>query len=420
MAESRALAHVIVGGGVAGATAAQALREAGETGPVTLIGAEAERPYERPELSKGFLAGNKSRADLAVHDDDWYAANDVELRLGVTASAIDRSRQVVELDDGGSVPYDRLLLATGSAPLPLPVPGGDLSGVLSLRTVADSEAISAALAASGPLVVIGGGWIGLEVAAVARSRGLTVTVLEAAPHVLQRALGGDVGVRLAALHRRHGVDVRTGVQVAAVLGDGAVEAVELESGDRIEASAVIAGVGIRPRTALAEAAGLEVDNGVVVDAALRTSDRAIWAAGDVANAQNDWVGSRLRVEHFANANDQGPFVGRSMALSDRGDDAFEQRWNKPPYFWSDQYDVGLEYRGWADPSSARLVLREAGADDPWFAFWLDDAGRVAAALHVNGWDDADTVKDLVLRRAAVAPLRLADGAVPLTDVTSSS
>lgn len=402
-------AHVIIGGGVAGATAARTLREAGESGPITLIGAELEHPYERPELSKGYLAGSSSRADLAVNDDDWYAANDVELRLGVAASELDRGRRVVGLDDGSSVPYDRLLLATGSAPLPLPVPGGDLSGVLALRTVRDSDAIGTAIAAGGPLVVVGGGWIGLEVAAVARTHGLEVTVLEAAAHVLQRALGGDVGVRLAAVHRRHGVDVRTGVQVASILGQKSVEAVELESGERIDAAAVVTGVGIRPRTALAEAAGLRVGNGVLVDARLRTNDPAIWAAGDVAYAQNDWVGSRLRVEHFANANDQGPFAARSMAAGD----AFGERWAKPPFFWSDQYDVGLEYRGWADPASSRLVLREGAEGEPWFAFWLDDAGRLIAGLHVNGWDDADAVKALVEAHAVVDPIDLADANQPL-------
>jgi 3-phenylpropionate/trans-cinnamate dioxygenase ferredoxin reductase subunit len=252
-------------------------------------------------------------------------------------------------------------------------------------------------------VVVGGGWIGLEVGAVARTKGVDVTLLETQPTPLYSVLGEEVGERIAQLHRDHGMDVRTGAQLRAIRGSGKVEGVELGDGSVIPAAAVVVGVGIRPRTELAEAAGLAVDNGVLADATLRTEDPQIWAAGDVANAVNDWVGHRLRVEHFANANDQGPFVGRSMAGSD-------ERWAKPPFFWSDQYDAGMEYRGWADPRSSRVVLRGKADDGVWMAFWLD-GDEVRAGLHVNGWDDAGEVKRLVVDRAKVDPDRLADASV---------
>jgi 3-phenylpropionate/trans-cinnamate dioxygenase ferredoxin reductase component len=395
--------YVLVGASLAGARAAEALRGAGVEGPIALIGEERDPPYERPPLSKGFLAGDAQRADLAVLPPDWYAQNGVELMLGRRVTSIDRAGSAVELDGGQRLPYDRLLLATGSSPRKLDVPGNDLDGVLYLRRVGNSEAIREAIAAGGPLVVVGGGWIGLEVGAVARTKGVDVTLLETQPTPLYSVLGEEVGERIAQLHRDHGMDVRTGAQLRAIRGSGKVEGVELGDGSVIPAAAVVVGVGIRPRTELADAAGLAVDNGVLADATLRTEDPQIWAAGDVANAVNDWVGHRLRVEHFANANDQGPFVGRSMAGSD-------DRWAKPPFFWSDQYDAGMEYRGWADPRSSRVVLRGKADDGVWMAFWLD-GDEVRAGLHVNGWDDAGEVKALVVDRAKVDPDRLADASV---------
>jgi 3-phenylpropionate/trans-cinnamate dioxygenase ferredoxin reductase component len=394
--------YVLVGASLAGARAAEALRGAGVEGPITLVGEERDPPYERPPLSKGFLAGDAQRADLEVLPPDWYAQNEVELMLGRRVTSIDRAGSAVELDGGQRLAYDRLLLATGSSPRKLDLPGNDLDGVLYLRRVGHSEAIREAIAAGGPIVVVGGGWIGLEVGAVARTKGVDVTLLEAQPTPLYAVLGEEVGERIARLHRDHGMDVRTGAQLRGIRGSGTVEGVELGDGTVIPAAAVVVGVGIRPRTELATAAGLPVDNGVLADATLRTEDPRIWAAGDVANAVNDWVGDRLRVEHFANANDQGPFVGRSMAGS-------AERWAMPPFFWSDQYDAGMEYRGWADPRSSRVVLREAD-DGVWMAFWLD-GDEVRAGLHVNGWDDAGEVKRLVVERAKVDPDRLADTSV---------
>jgi 3-phenylpropionate/trans-cinnamate dioxygenase ferredoxin reductase subunit len=400
--------HVLVGGGVAAATAAVSLREAGVDGRIVLVGEEPDAPYERPELSKGFLAGDKELPDLAVKPEEWYADNGVELLLGRRVTAIDRRDRAVELDGGERLGYDRLLLATGSAPRKLKLPGNDLDGVHYLRRVGNSESIRSAIAAGGPIVVIGGGWIGLEVAAVARTKGVEVTLLEMAPTPLFGVLGEQVGSTFTTLHRDHGVDVRTTVGVTALRGDGKVEAVELADGSVVPAAAVVAGVGILPRTELAEQARLATDNGILVDARLRTEDPAIWAAGDVADAENDWVGRHLRAEHFANANDQGPFAGRSMAGA-------TDRWATPPFFWSDQYDVGLEYRGWADPAASRVVVRGTPGKGPWIAFWLD-GDRVAAGLHVNAWDDADAVKALVVGKAAVDADALADRARPLESV----
>jgi 3-phenylpropionate/trans-cinnamate dioxygenase ferredoxin reductase subunit len=394
------LTYVFVGGGLAGAHAVEALRSEGVTGRVVLIGDEHDHPYERPPLSKDYLAGKSAREKLLVHEPDWYPRNEVELILGVRVTALDRAGRAVELADGTRLGYDRLLLTTGSVPRKLRVPGTDLAGVHYLRRIGDSDGIRAAIAGGGPLVVIGGGWIGLEVAAVARQAGAEVTVLEAAAGLLG-VLGQEVGERFAQVHRGHGVDVRTGVVVEQLVGTGRVEGVRLAGGDLVPAAAVVIGVGIRPLTDLAEAAGLPVEDGVLVDATLRTADPAIWAAGDVANAQNDWVGRRVRVEHYANASDQGPFAARNMA-------GWQDSWAKPPFFWTDQYDLAMEYRGWADPRTSTVVLRGAVDDPAWFAFWLDRSGTVLAGMHVNGWDDADEVTALVEAKARVGPQALAD------------
>jgi 3-phenylpropionate/trans-cinnamate dioxygenase ferredoxin reductase component len=398
---------VVVGGGLAAARAVATLRETGTSTDVVLITEEDAPPYERPELSKGYLAGRTKREALDVHAPSWYVEHEVSLMLGRQAVSIDRQAHEVELDGGQRIGYTRLLLATGSAPIAPPLPGADLDGVLLLRRVADSDAIRTAISGGGPLVVLGGGWIGLEVAAVARSAGADVTLVEARPTPLFGVVGEQIGATFTTLHQAHGVTVRTGVQPVALRGsEGRVRGVELPNGELVPAEAVVVGIGVRPRTELAEAAGLEVSDGIVVDATLRTSDPAIWAAGDVANAWNDWAGRRLRVEHFATANDQGPFVGRSMGGSD-------QRWAVPPFFWSDQYDVGLEYRGWADPARSRLVVRGTAGDGSWQAFWLDADDQVTAAMHVNSWDDADAIARFVTERVAVDPEALADAARPL-------
>ena len=405
-------AHVLVGGGLTSARAAQALRQAGDDGDIVVVAEETHRPYERPDLSKGFLSGDKTRESLEALEPDWYDANEVELRLGVRALKLDRGSKLLRLSDGTGIGYDRLLLATGSAVNRLGVEGNHLEGIHYLRTVDDSEQLQAVLAAGGPLVVVGGGWIGLEVAAVARQKGVEVTLLEMQETVLARVLGPEVGGWFADLHRSHGVDVRTGTGVAEIRGRDRVEQVVPQRGKPIRAAAVLVGVGVGPRSELAFGAGLEVSDGVVTDARMRTSDPYVWAAGDVANVYNAWAGRHLRVEHWANANDQGAFVGRSMLGAG-------EMWNRAPFFFTDQYDVGMEYRGWADPTRAQLVLRGRPSSGAFDAFWLVD-GHVHAGMHVNSWDDAQAVGALVEQKAAVDPRALADEDTDLWSLTEGS
>lgn len=404
--------YVIVGASLAGAKAAQAMRDNGFDGSVVLVGDERERPYERPPLSKGFLKGEQAKDEVYVHPERWYADHDVELRLGVTVTGLHRKEQEIELAGGERLEYDRLLLATGSSPRKLPVPGAGLGGVHYLRRLGDSESLRERFTQGGPLVVIGGGWIGLEVAAAARHHGVEVTIIEPQPAPLHAALGSEIGDVFAALHRANGVQVRTGSGVKAIEGsDGRVTGVTITTGGQLlPAGAVVIGVGISPNTRLAEAAGLEVDNGVVVDERLQSSDPAIWAAGDVANAYNPLLDQRVRVEHHANAANQGKAAGALMA--GRG-----EPYAKLPYFFSDQYDLSMEYHGHVGPGGYDdLVLRgDPASGSPWLAFWLLE-GRVLAGMNVNDWDAADGIKVLARARAAVDRTRLADPAVPLADL----
>ncbi len=402
---------VIVGASLAGAKAAETLRAEGFGGRVVLVGEETERPYERPPLSKGYLLGTEQREKVFVHDAGWYAEHAVDLRLGTRATAVDPAGREVELAGGERLRYDKLLLATGSVVRRLSVPGGDAEGVLYLRRLADSERISAAVGSGEGrrVVVIGGGWIGLEVASAARQRGAEVALVELLDLPLERVLGTELAVVFADLHRDHGVDLRLGTGVREIREErGGRWAVVLDDAE-LPADAVVVGIGIAPATALAEAAGLEVDNGVLVDAALRTSDPDIYAAGDVANAFNPLLGERLRVEHWANALNGGPAAARSML----GQDVV---YDRVPYFYSDQYDLGMEYSGYAPPGSYdQVVYRGDVPGREFVAFWLRD-GRVLAGMNVNVWDVADAVQDLVRANRQVDTERLADPDVPLPEV----
>jgi 3-phenylpropionate/trans-cinnamate dioxygenase ferredoxin reductase subunit len=288
--------YVIVGASLGGAKAAEALRAAGYDGRVVLLGAESELPYERPPLSKGYLQGKAERETIYVHPREWYTEADIDLRLGVTVTGIDPAAHEVVLADGNRIGYAKLLLTTGSSPRRLEVPGADLDGVLYLRSAGDSDRIKALLARVGRIAVIGAGWIGLEVTAAAREAGVAVTVLEAAELPLLRVLGSEVASVFAALHAEHDVDLRFGVQISEITGsDGHADGVRLSDGSLIPVDAVIVGVGITPNTELAAAAGLDVDNGIRVDAQLRSSDPDIYAAGDVASAFHPLLGKHLRV-----------------------------------------------------------------------------------------------------------------------------
>ncbi|MFH8636509.1 NAD(P)/FAD-dependent oxidoreductase [Streptomyces goshikiensis] len=400
-------AYVIVGAGLGGAKAAQTLREEGFDGPLVLIGAERERPYERPPLSKGYLLGKQEREEAYVHPERWYTEHDVDLRLGATVTALDTAARRVTLADGGRVDYAKLLLTTGSAPRRLPVPGADLDGVLYLRRLEDSDRLKAALRPGATIVVIGAGWIGLESAAAARAAGCRVVVLESAELPLLRVLGREVAQIFADLHRDHGVDLRFGARIASITGDGAAaDGVLLADGTRLAADAIVVGVGIAPNTGLAEEAGLEVEDGILTDDHLRTSAPDVYAAGDVANAHHPFLGRRIRVEHWANALNQPQTAARAML----GQDA---AYDRLPYFFTDQYDLGMEYTGHVEPGGYdRVVFRGSTATREFIAFWL--AGdRVLAGMNVNVWDVTEPVQALIRSRAPIDPIRLADPGVPL-------
>jgi NADPH-dependent 2,4-dienoyl-CoA reductase/sulfur reductase-like enzyme len=416
MADNRTF--VIVGAGLAGAKAAQTLREEGFAGRVVIVGDEAERPYERPPLSKGLLLGSATRDSVYVHEADWYDKHDVELRSGVRADAIDRDAKQVVLAGGERIGYDRLLLATGSRPRRLPLPGADLDGVHVLRALAHSDRLDATLTEGTRLVVIGAGWIGLEIAAAARARGVTVAVVEMAHLPLQRVLGDRIAEVFAGLHREHGVGFHFDAGVSELRGGGRVEEVALADGTVLPADAVLVAVGAQPNIELAERAGLDVGDGVLVDARLASSDPDIFAAGDVAGAEHPLFRSRIRVEHWANALNMGPAAARGML----GQDA---PYDKLPYFYTDQYDLGMEYSGFVEsPGSpdvdvvVRGDLGTDGAAPEFVAFWVT-GGRVLAGMNVNVWDVTDDIQDLVRAGCAgrtVDPARLADPDVPLGEL----
>jgi 3-phenylpropionate/trans-cinnamate dioxygenase ferredoxin reductase subunit len=399
---------VVVGGGLAGAKAAETLREEGFDGRVVLVAEESERPYERPPLSKDYLNGSKERDVIYVHDAGWYDEHDVELRTGVRAVALDPGAHELELEGGERLGYRALLLATGATPRRLPVPGADLDGVHYLRTAADSDGLRASLSSGNrSVVVVGAGWIGLEVAAAARSYGNAVTVVEPQPQPLRAVLGDEIGAVFARLHREKGVDLRLSTGVREFRGNGSgVRAVVTDAGE-VPADVVVVGVGVAPRTELAEAAGLEVGNGVVVDEALRTSAPDVYAAGDIAFWPHPRYGRRIRVEHWANALNGGPAAARAML-------GRQVTYDRLPYFFTDQYDLGMEYSGLSG-ADASVVCRGNPDSGEFLAFWLDD-GRVQAAMNVNVWDVTDDLQALVRANRPVDTDRLADPDVPLKDL----
>ncbi len=402
-------AYVIAGASLAGAKAAETLREEGFGGPLVLIGEETERPYERPPLSKDYLLGKAERETIYVHPQPWYAEHDVDLRLGARVTGIDPAAHEVRLADGSRIGYARLLLATGSSPRRLPIPGAEADGVLYLRRVADSDQIKAAFQTASRVAVIGAGWIGLETAAAARAAGVEVTILEAAELPLLRVLGREVAQVFADLHRDHGVDLRFGVQVAEITGSGGqADGVRLADGSHVRADAVIVGIGITPNSQLAEAAGLEVGNGIVTDARLRSSDPDIYATGDVANAYHPGLGRHIRVEHWANALHQPQAAARAML----GQNAV---YDRVPYFYTDQYDLGMEYAGYVEPGGYdQVVFRGDVGRRVFIAFWLG-GGRVLAGMNVNLWNVNEVIQAIVRSGRTVDPGRLADPDVPLEE-----
>jgi 3-phenylpropionate/trans-cinnamate dioxygenase ferredoxin reductase subunit len=410
---------VIVGAGLAGAKAAETLRAEGFTGRVILIGDERDHPYERPPLSKSYLTGGSERDSVFVQQAAWYAEHDIELHLGQPVVHLDRAAHTVTLGDGTTLLYDKLLLATGSEPRRLDIPGTDLAGVHHLRRLAHADRLKHVLTSlgreNGHLVIAGAGWIGLEVAAAARGYGAEVTVVEPEPTPLHSVLGPELGSVFTDLHAEHGVRFQFGRRLTGITGqDGMVFAAVTDDGEEHPAHDVLAAIGAAPRTALAETAGLalvprEQGGGIAVDTALRTSDPDIYAAGDVANAQHPLLGTRLRVEHWANALNGGPAAARAML-------GRPVSYDRIPYFFSDQYDLGMEYSGHAVPGGYdQVVCRGDLGKRQFIAFWLRE-GRVLAGMNVNVWDVTEAVQQLIRSGNAVDPDALADPSVALSSL----
>jgi 3-phenylpropionate/trans-cinnamate dioxygenase ferredoxin reductase subunit len=395
---------VIVGGGLAGAKAAESLRDEGFDGRVVLIGDESERPYERPPLTKDYLRGESPREKAYVHPESFYGERDIELVTGTAASGLDAGRRTVTLSGGRELEYDRLLLATGAEPRRLAVPGAELKGIYYLRTLADCDVLRERIESGHRVVVVGSGWIGCEFAASARQLGAEVTLIDPVSVPLERVLGPEVGAVYRDLHREHGVEMLLGTGIEAFEGDGAVQRVRTATARTLDCDFVVAGVGVSPRTALAETAGLMVDNGIVVDEALAASAPGVHAAGDVANARHPFYERHIRIEHWANALNQGPaaaaaMLGRPVA------------YDRIPYFFSDQYDVGMEYSGYAGDWE-EVVLRGDPAGREFIAFWLCDQ-RVVAGMNVNVWDVTEHVQALIRSRRQFDTGVLADPDTPL-------
>ena len=398
---------MIVGAALAGAKAAETLREEGFDGRVVLLGSESDRPYERPPLSKDYLRGETEREGPYVHPASFYEEQSIELRTGVTVTGLDLAAGQLLIEEE-RVEFSRLLLATGAEPRRLPVPGAELEGVHYLRSFGDSDALRERIESSQRVAVIGAGWIGAEVAASARQKGLEVTLIEQLDVPLERVLGREVGEVYAGIHRDQGVELLTGTAVDAIEGSGRAERVRLAGGRTVDCDFVVVGIGVAPRVALGEAAGLEVGDGIHVDERLRTSHEAVFAAGDVAGAWHPFLGQRVRVEHWHNALEQGPAAARSML--GKG-----EPYDKIPYFFSDQYDVGMEYAGHATEWDEVVFRGDVDARE-FIAFWLKD-GRVLAGMNVNVWDVTDDIQALVRSRATVDRDRLRDPNTALTELT---
>ena len=403
---------VIVGGGLAGAKAAETLRTTGFDGEVVLFGSEQERPYERPPLAKGYLLGKATRDSVFVHPADWYAEHKVDLRTGTTVAMIDPAAHLVTFD-GGTIHYDKLLLTTGASARRVDVPGAGLGNVLYLRTLPESETLRAAFTPDARVVIVGAGWIGLEAAAAARTAGSSVTIVEPQPGALYGALGPEVGGKFADLHRLHGVEFRFGESAAEFLaagpGSAQVGSVVTTAGAELPADVVVVGIGAVPNDGLAKSAGLEVDKGVVTDSALRTSDPDIFAAGDVASSYHPLLGRHLRMDHWSNALNGG----KAAALSMLGE---QVEYDRVPYFYSDQYDLGMECAGLPLPGTYDNVVYRGDRDTLEFiAFWLKE-GRLVAGMNVNIWDVNDDLQGLIRSARPLDPARLSDPAIPLAEV----
>jgi 3-phenylpropionate/trans-cinnamate dioxygenase ferredoxin reductase subunit len=402
---------VIVGASLAGAKAAEELRDRGFDGDLVLIGSEPERPYERPPLSKEYLRGESEREKAYVHPEGFYSEREIELRTDSTVTAIDPGAGKLTLQDGDELAFDRLLLTTGAEPRTIPVAGAELEGIYYLRTMADCDALRARLEEGGRVAVVGSGWIGSEVAASARQKGLEVTVIDPLSVPYETILGPEIGSFYRDVHAQHGVTLLLGEGVETFEGEGRVGRVKTTAGHTVDCDFAVVGIGVVPRIGLARDAGLEVDNGVVVDASLTTSAPNVLAAGDVANAWHPFFGQRIRVEHWANALNQGPAAARAMLGE-------QVSYDRIPYFFSDQYDVGMEYSGHT-PRWDEVVFRGDRDSGEFVAFWLQD-GRVIAGMNVNVWDVNEHVQALIRSRAEVDVAALTSTDTPLEELVGTT
>lgn len=403
---------VIIGGGLAGAKAAEALREKDFDGDIVLFGTENHLPYERPPLSKDFLQGKKSLEDFTVHDNDWYRDNKIDLRPGTEVIGVDSSSKTVTLPDNSTVSYDKLLLATGSRSRHLDIPGSDAEGVHYLRSIDDAEKLRDAIGAGTRVAIVGGGWIGLEVAASARERGAEVTVVERSDLPLGHVLGDEVAQVFFDLHKEHGVTFHTGIGVNGILTDGGkATGLDLDGELTVDADVVLVAAGAVGNLEVAESAGLDIDGGgVLVSAGLRSSDPDIYVVGDIANAEHPILGGRVRTEHWANALNQ-PAVAAANLLGG------SEEYDNLPYFFTDQYDLGMEYAGLSTGYSSVVFRGDVGKRE-FVVLWLDDDKHVLAGMQVNIWDQLDDIKKLIVAKQAVDVEKLADDSVPLASLLS--
>jgi len=400
---------VIAGASLAGAKAAETLRNEGFNGAIVLIGEESILPYERPPLSKDYLQGKTEVGKVFVHDERFYVDHDIDLRLSCSVKTIDAAGREVFLGSGEHLRYDTLLIATGSQPRRIGVPGADLKGVYYLRTMADSDKLRTAIGAGKRVVVIGAGWIGCEVAASARQLDTDVAMIEVGGLPLERVLGPELGRFYRDIHAENGVDLHFGVGVESIQGSESAEAVRLVDGTLVEGDVIVVGVGVTPRVELAESCGLALDNGIVTDQYLATSSPDIYAAGDVANAWHPLFDRRIRLEHWSAALNQGPVAAKNML-------GIPTPYDRVPYFFSDQYEIGMEYSGFA-PDWDEIVFRGDTASRKFIAFWLKD-GRLVAGMNVNTWEVSKTIAKIVTSKAPVDRGALTDPTVELATLVN--
>lgn len=395
---------VIIGAGVGGGHAVKEIRDAGYDRSIALLGSEPQAPYHRPDLSKKVLVEGVDPLELTLEDDAWYTDHDVHTFFGTTATSFDPEAKTVTLESGETLAYEKLILATGSTPRRLDLPGSGLTNVLTLRDAADAVKVRTGFGEGMRVVIIGGGWIGLEVAAAAKLNGAEVTVILRSAPPLKRALGEEIGRYFEELHTKNGVVFRSDIEVTGFSGTDSVETVDSTDGS-LPADLVVVGIGATPNTQIAEAAGLAVDGGVIVDEHMVSSSPDVLAIGDIAKANNTLLGGQVRVEHWDNAVRQAGVVASTLTGRQKVED-----WQ--PYFYTDQFDLGMEYVGQATPEDD-VVIRGDKSSGEFIVFWTRE-GVITAAMNVNVWDYSDELRALVGKSVSAA--RLQDESIPVGEL----